>query len=257
MSGVISVALDAVSKEFRRGEESVLALDRVSLDVPAGQFCSVMGPSGSGKSTLLHLVAGIDAPTAGRVIVDGRDLATLSDDERTVLRRRRIGLVFQFFNLLPTLSALENAALPLELDGLGRRDASRRARALLADLGLGGRLEHRPHQLSGGQLQRVAIARALVGGPALVLADEPTGNLDSHAGEEILRLLRHTADARGHTVVMVTHDERAAAIGDRVVELQDGRIVSDSCALTASPERPPRARPSSSGPEHVSAQRTD
>jgi putative ABC transport system ATP-binding protein len=227
MERVISVALERVRKEFRRGGETVCALDDVSLDIPAGQFCVVMGPSGSGKSTLLHLVAGIDAPSAGRVRVDGRDLATLSDDERTLLRRRRIGLVFQFFNLLPTLSALENAALPLQLDGVPRGEAERRARASLAELGLSDRLDHRPHQLSGGQMQRVAVARALVGGPALLLADEPTGNLDSHSGEEVLRLLRATADARGHTVVMVTHDEHAARVGDRVVRLQDGRIVAD------------------------------
>ena len=232
---MISVALEGVSKTFHRGGEEVCALDEVTLAVPAGQFCVVMGPSGSGKSTLLHLVAGIDAPTSGRVRVDGGDLATLSDDERTLLRRRRIGLVFQFFNLLPTLSALENASLPLQLDGIRRAEAERRARASLVELGLGERLEHRPHQLSGGQMQRVAIARALVSAPALLLADEPTGNLDSHSGEDVLRLLRQTATARGHTVLMVTHDEHAARIGDRIVRLQDGRIISDlSTARAAS-----------------------
>jgi putative ABC transport system ATP-binding protein len=235
MEGVISVALDRVRKVFQRGGETVCALDRVTLEVPAGQFCVVMGPSGSGKSTLLHLVAGIDAPSGGRVLVDGRDLATLSDDERTLLRRRRIGLVFQFFNLLPTLSALENASLPLQLDGVGRLESERRARESLVDLGLGDRLEHRPHQLSGGQMQRVALARALVSEPALLLADEPTGNLDSHSGEEVLRLLRETATARGHTVLMVTHDEHAARVGDRIVRLQDGHVVSDiSTARAAS-----------------------
>ena len=233
----MSVSLADVRKRFRRGDETVLALDGVTLDVPAGEFCAVMGPSGSGKSTLLHLVAGIDTPSAGRVVVDGRDLAALSDDERTLLRRRRIGLVFQFFNLLPTLSALENAALPLQLDGVRRAEAERRARERLLELGLGDRLDHRPHQLSGGQMQRVAIARALVGEPALVLADEPTGNLDSHAGDEVLALLRATADARGHTVLMVTHDERAAVVGDRVVQLQDGRIVSDSGVASATAAR--------------------
>ncbi|CAN5216536.1 hypothetical protein BH18CHL2_BH18CHL2_13020 [soil metagenome] len=192
-----------------------------------------MGPSGSGKSTLLHLVAGIDAPSSGRVHVDGRDLATMSEDERTLLRRRRIGLVFQFFNLLATLSALENTALPLQLDGTRRATAEDRARAQLTELGLAERLHHRPHQLSGGQMQRVAIARALVGRPALLLADEPTGNLDSHAGDEVLTLLRATADERGHTVLMVTHDERAAGVGDRIVRLHDGRIVSDTSAARA------------------------
>ncbi len=234
---MISVALDRVRKEFHRGAETVLALDEVSLDVPAGEFCAVMGPSGSGKSTLLHLVAGIDAPTAGRVLVDGRELAQLSDDERTLLRRRRIGLVFQFFNLLPTLSALENVALPLQLDGASRTAAEGRARELLAELGLRDRLEHRPHQLSGGQMQRVAIARALAARPALLLADEPTGNLDSHAGDEVLRLLRSTADALGHTVLMVTHNEHAAGIGDRVVHLQDGRVVADSSPVRAAAAR--------------------
>jgi len=233
MATMLEVSLQRVRKRFRRGSETVDALDDVSLNVPAGEFCAVMGPSGSGKSTLLHLVAGIDAPSGGRVLVDGRDLAALSDDERTLLRRHRIGLVFQFFNLLPTLSALENVALPLELDGTARSEAERRARELLRELGLGDRLDHRPHQLSGGQMQRVAIARALVGDPALLLADEPTGNLDSHAGEDVLRLLRTTADARGHTVLMVTHDEHAAGIGDRVVHLQDGRITSESGVVRA------------------------
>ncbi|MDP9266176.1 MAG: ABC transporter ATP-binding protein [Chloroflexota bacterium] len=231
---MISVALENVTKRFERGTERVLALDRVSLEVPAGQFCAVMGPSGSGKSTLLHLAAGIDRPSGGRVLVGGTDLAELSDDRRTLLRRRRIGLVFQFFNLLVTLSALENVALPLQLDGVGRREAERRARALLIDLGLRERLQHHPHQLSGGQMQRVAIARALVSEPSLLLADEPTGNLDSQAGDEVLHLLRATADRRRHTVLLVTHDAHAASIGDRVVRLQDGRMVSDSCGAGAS-----------------------
>ena len=235
MERVISVALEGVRKVFERGGETVCALDDVTLEVPAGEFCVVMGPSGSGKSTLLHLVAGIDAPSGGRVRVDGRDLAAMSDDERTLLRRRRIGLVFQFFNLLPTLSALENASLPLQLDGVGRRESEERARRSLVELGLGDRLQHRPHQLSGGQMQRVAIARALVSAPALLLADEPTGNLDSHSGEEVLRLLRDTSTARGHTVLMVTHDEHAARVGDRIVRLQDGRIVSDTLTARAAP----------------------
>ena len=230
---MISVALDRVSKRFARGAEAVHALVDVSVEIPAGQFCVVMGPSGSGKSTLLHLVAGIDAPSSGRVVVDGRDLATLSDDDRTLLRRRRIGLVFQFFNLLPTLTALENVALPLQLDGVQRALAERRGRELLGELGLAERLEHRPHQLSGGQMQRVAMARALVTAPALLLADEPTGNLDSRAGDEVLALLRATADARGHTVLMVTHDERAAAVGERIVHLSDGRVVADDLSARA------------------------
>ncbi|HET8567866.1 MAG TPA: ABC transporter ATP-binding protein [Candidatus Limnocylindria bacterium] len=234
---MIELSLREVTKRFHRGGEIVCALDRVTLDVPAAQFCVVMGPSGSGKSTLLHLVAGIDAPTSGTVIVDGRDLAAMSDDERTLLRRRRIGFVFQFFNLLPTLSALENAALPLQLDGVRRAEAERRARDLLGDLGLGDRLDHRPHQLSGGQMQRVALARALVGDPALLLADEPTGNLDSRSGEEVLALLRETATVRGHTVLMVTHDERAASVGDRIVHLVDGRVGSDTTTARAAAAR--------------------
>ena len=183
-----------------------------------------MGPSGSGKSTLLHLLGGLDTPSAGDVILGEKRLAQLDDDDIAILRRRQIGFIFQFFNLLPTLSAFENVALSLLIDGRSLQTYTERIIELLTLVGLGDRLEHKPNQLSGGQQQRVAIARALVTEPMIVLADEPTGNLDSQSGNEILQLLRQTCDARQQTIIMVTHDHRAAAIADRVVRLKDGRI---------------------------------
>ena len=183
-----------------------------------------MGPSGSGKSTLLHLLGGLDTPSAGDVILGEKRLAQLDDDDIAILRRRQIGFIFQFFNLLPTLSAFENVALSLLIDGRSLQTYTERSIELLTLVGLGDRLEHKPNQLSGGQQQRVAIARALVTEPMIVLADEPTGNLDSQSGNEILQLLRQTCDARQQTIIMVTHDHRAAAIADRVVRLKDGRI---------------------------------
>jgi putative ABC transport system ATP-binding protein len=191
-----------------------------------------MGPSGCGKSTLLHLVGGLDVPTSGRVLLDGRDLSGLSDNDLTELRRRRIGFVFQFFNLLPVLGAGENVALPLILDGVKPAEAQSRAGAWLQRLGLAGRIDHRPDQLSGGQQQRVAIARALVAEPALILADEPTGNLDTRAGDEIARLLRQVADEWGRTILMVTHDPRVAAYAGRSILLRDG-VVVDAERLSA------------------------
>jgi putative ABC transport system ATP-binding protein len=221
------ISLREVEKRFRLGESEVRALDHVSLDIERGEFVSVVGPSGSGKSTLLHLMGGLDQPTSGDIRIDGVSLARMSDDELTIFRRRQIGVVFQFFNLLPTLSAEENVALPLMLDGRGRREIEPKVAAALERVGLAHRRRHRPDELSGGEMQRVAIARALVIEPTLILADEPTGNLDSATGEQILALVCDAHRERGTTVVMVTHDERAAAVGTRRVLMRDGRIVND------------------------------
>jgi putative ABC transport system ATP-binding protein len=228
---VALLSLTDVGKEYRLGATIVPALRGVSFDVGAGTFVTVMGPSGSGKSTLMHLIGGLDHPTSGSLVFDGADIAGLGDGELTLLRRRRIGFVFQFFNLLPTMTAWENVALPRVLDGLRLADVRPKAVALLERVGLAARVEHKPAQLSGGEMQRVAIARALVADPTLLLADEPTGNLDSHSGQAVLDLLRATVDEDGRTVVMVTHDARAASIGDRVLTLEDGRLVGDSAQL--------------------------
>jgi len=219
------VCVEAVTKLHpQSGGTDVRALDDVSLAIAPGEFVAIMGPSGSGKSTLLSLMGGLDVPTDGRIAIEGRPLGDMSDDVLTVFRRRRIGFVFQFFNLLPTLTAAENVALPLLLDGRRLRDVAPRVDALLDRVGLARRSRHRADELSGGEMQRVAIARALVTEPALVLADEPTGNLDSRNGEDILRLLRRATDRDGHTVVLVTHDRRAADYADRVITLRDGRV---------------------------------
>jgi putative ABC transport system ATP-binding protein len=203
----------------------VRALDGVDLSMQPGEFVAVMGPSGCGKSTLLNMVGGLDHPTSGRVCVDGADLTKLDDDKLTELRRRRIGFVFQFFNLIPVLDAIENAALPLTLDGDPK--ARDKAREWLERVGLGDRLTNRPDQLSGGQQQRVAIARALSTEPALVLADEPSGNLDSKSASEIATLLQQVAGEWGRSVLMVTHDPRIASYAKRLVLMKDGRIVDD------------------------------
>jgi putative ABC transport system ATP-binding protein len=215
---------DAI-KEYAHGKQPIRALDGVSLAVEPGELLCIMGPSGSGKSTLLHLLGGLDQPTAGRIVVGGHDLAALSDEKLTGFRRHEVGFVFQFFNLLPTLSAWENVAVPRLLDGqrLGRSRGE--AAQLLERVGLGERIEHRPAELSGGEMQRVAIARALINDPALVLADEPTGNLDSRSGAVVLDLLRASAAGDSRALVLVTHDEHVAAVADRVVELADGRLV--------------------------------
>ena len=222
------VQVENLTKVYGAGETSVTALDHVNLEVNAGEFVAVMGPSGCGKSTLLHLMGGLDRPSDGRVIIDGQPIEDLSDEALTRLRRQKIGFVFQFYNLIPMLNATENAALPILLDGANPAQAKARAADWLKKMGLGDRLDSRPDQLSGGQQQRVAIARALVAEPQLVLADEPTGNLDSHASDEIAVLLRQVVDEWGRSVVMVTHDRHIAAYADRIVFLRDGRIVDET-----------------------------
>ena len=220
-----AVAATAVTRRYGDGESAVDALRGVTLEVPAGQFTAVMGPSGSGKSTLMHLLAGLDTPSAGTVEIGGEDITTMNDKQLTKLRRRHIGFVFQQFNLLPTLSAEENIVLPLSIGG--RKVDKTDLEALIARVGLQERRDHRPSQLSGGQQQRVAIARALISRPTVLFADEPTGNLDSASGAEILALLREAVELDGQTTLMVTHDPRAAAAADRVVFIADGRIVAD------------------------------
>ena len=218
---------EGLTKVYGQGNTAVTALDHVTRSVAPREFVAIMGPSGSGKSTLLHLLGGLDTPTAGKVTLDGADLTKLNDTALTLLRRQKIGFVFQFFNLIPVLSALENVELPLVLNG-ERKGATERARTWLERVGLADRTGHRPNALSGGEQQRVALARALVTEPAVVLADEPTGNLDSKGAEEMLRLLRRAVDDWGRTVVMVTHDPRMAAYADRIVFMKDGSVVDDT-----------------------------
>jgi putative ABC transport system ATP-binding protein len=212
---------------YGQGSAAVKALDNVNMSVEPQEFVAIMGPSGSGKSTLLHLLGGLDTPTQGRVVLDGKDLTKLDDKSLTILRRTKIGFVFQFFNLIPVLTAQENVALPLVLNG-ANGNATEQAAAWLKRVELADRMAHRPSELSGGQQQRVALARALVTDPAVVLADEPTGNLDSRGAEEMLRWLRRTVDEWGRTVVMVTHDPRMAAYADRIVFMKDGTVVDDT-----------------------------
>ena len=220
-----AVVCERVSKTYP-GAQPVLALDFIDLTVPSGQFLAVVGPSGGGKSTLLHLVAGIDAPTSGSIRVGGRDVALLSDRERTLYRRRDVGIVFQFFNLLPHLTVRENVELPRLLDG--RTDARERAAELLLRVDLAHRSAAHPYELSGGEMQRAAIARALVTGARLLLADEPTGNLDSRHGAEVLALLDSVRQERGVTLVLATHSEAAARRADRIVQIVDGRLSTPS-----------------------------
>jgi putative ABC transport system ATP-binding protein len=228
----IVVRAQDVTRRYGEGATAVDALRGVSLDVDSGQLVAVMGPSGSGKSTLMHILAGLDKPTSGTVTIAGEEITALPDNRLTRLRRRRIGFVFQFFNLLPMLSAEENVVLPLSIAGT-KPDAAW-LKELLESTGLSDRRRHRPSELSGGQQQRVAIARALVSRPTILFADEPTGNLDSKTGGEILELLRHSVDAYGQTTVMVTHEARAASIADRILFLADGLIVKELQGATAS-----------------------
>jgi putative ABC transport system ATP-binding protein len=214
-----------VSRRFGEGAAAVDALAGVTVQFPRGEFTAVMGPSGSGKSTLMHVLAGLDAPTSGSVLIDDVELSGLDDGRLTQLRRDKIGFIFQAFNLLPVLTAQENVVLPLSI--AGRKVDDEWLERLLEAVGLTDRRTHRPSELSGGQQQRVAVARALVTRPAVVFADEPTGNLDSHSSADVLDLLRRAVDEFGQTVVMVTHDPTAAEVTDRIVALEDGRIVSD------------------------------
>ena len=226
-----AIALRGVQKVYGKGDGAVVALDGVDLDIAPGTFTAIMGPSGSGKSTFLHVAAGLDRPTSGTVALAGTELERLSERKLTILRRERIGFVFQAFNLMPSLTVTQNIGLPLRLHG--RRARRSDVRAVAARVGLEKRLRHRPAQLSGGQQQRVAIARALITRPEVVFADEPTGALDTRTGRAILALLREVVDADGHTVVMVTHDPTAAAYADRVILLADGRIAGMLDAPTA------------------------
>lgn len=222
---MVVLATEDLHKEYRMGEITVRALAGVDFRVKKGEFVAIMGPSGSGKSTLLHLLGGLDRPTQGEITLAGQPLSSLSDDEITLVRRRNVGFIFQFYNLVPTLTAEENVALPLLIDGKPLSKYHDKVAELLGLVGLAERLHHKPDQLSGGQQQRVAIARAFVNDPAIVLADEPTGNLDSNAGKEILGLLRRSCDDLNHTVVMVTHDPDAAGYADRTIYLRDGLVV--------------------------------
>ena len=219
------VSLDRVSRTYAMDRVEVHALREVSLNVGGGEFVAIVGPSGSGKSTMMHIVGCLDRPTAGTYRLAGTPVAELSDDGLAKLRSRTIGFVFQSYNLLPRTSALDNVATPLLYQGVGRRERTARATAALERLGLGDRLDHEPTELSGGQQQRVAVARALVTEPALILADEPTGNLDSHAGAEVIALLRELHQA-GRTVVLITHDPEVARSADRQIHLLDGRIAA-------------------------------
>ena len=219
------IAARELTRRYGEGDTAVDALRGVSIEIAGGQLTAIMGPSGSGKSTLMHILAGLDKPTSGTVEIAHREITTMGDNELTRLRRQHIGFVFQFFNLLPMLTAEENILLPLSI--AGRKPDKTFFAQLIAEVGLVERRTHRPSELSGGQQQRVAVARALVTQPTVLFADEPTGNLDSATGAEILKLLRTSVDDRGQTVVMVTHDPRASAIADRVLHLEDGRIVRE------------------------------
>jgi putative ABC transport system ATP-binding protein len=219
---MVLLRIDNVSKRFRLGRESVTALDEVSLEVEAGEFVGLVGPSGSGKSTLLHLAGGLDRPDEGRVLVNGRDVAALSVAERARLRRREVGFVFQFFHLIPTLTVAENVGLPLVLDGVRRIDPI--VSTAITRVGLAERARHLPAELSGGEMQRAAIARAVVNQPRLILADEPTGNLDSATGAAVLEVLAEQVLSAGAALVLVTHDPSAAARAGRILHLRDGRL---------------------------------
>lgn len=224
------VETQALRKVYGNGETAVTALHDIDLQIGAGEFVAVMGPSGCGKSTLLQLLGGLDHPTSGSIQIAGAALDGRNDDDLAALRRRTIGFIFQSYNLIPVLSALENAALPLMLDGVAPAQACQRAATWLERLGLAQRAHHHPHELSGGQQQRVAIARALVGEPALILADEPTGNLDSRAAAEIADLLAQITGEWGRTILMVTHDPRMAVVAGRLITMRDGALVSDQPA---------------------------
>ncbi|MFI6958854.1 ABC transporter ATP-binding protein [Nocardia sp. NPDC050408] len=238
MSDQAMLELTDITKEYRVGDQAVRALDGISLRIESGEFTSIIGPSGSGKSTLLHLLGALDTPDSGSIRFQGEEIGGLDDERQSEFRRHRVGFIFQFFNLLPTLTAWENVAIPKLLDGTGLRKAKPRALELLDMVGLSERAAHRPAELSGGQMQRVAVARALIMDPPLILADEPTGNLDSKTGASILKLLGDIA-GNGNSVVMVTHDMGAIEYCDRVITLRDGQIGSNDKVDIAT--RPVRA----------------
>ena len=217
--------VENLNKTYGKGENQVKAVDNVSFSVQKGEFVAIIGASGSGKSTLLHLIGGVDRPTSGKVFIDGKDIYTLNDDNLAIFRRRQIGLIYQFYNLIPVLNVAENITLPTKLDG---RDVDeRRLNDLLKTLGLEKRKYNLPNQLSGGQQQRVSIGRAMMNEPALMLADEPTGNLDSKASEEIISLLRLSNKKYNQTVIVITHDEKIALEADRIITIEDGKIIKD------------------------------
>jgi len=238
-----------VTKVYQQGSRTVHAVRGVSLTITAGEFVSIMGPSGSGKSTLLHLLGALDTPTSGEVFFQGASVQKMSDRQRSLLRRNRIGFVFQFFNLIPTLRADENVALPLLLGGTRRSSALQQGKAALERVGIAHRAGHFPEEMSGGEMQRVAIARALVSNPEAIMCDEPTGNLDSKTSGEILDLLRSLPEPRKRSLVMVTHDRRAADYGDRIVHIQDGRIATQEDLRNGAPE-PVSAKWASTGSDH-------
>lgn len=222
------IRLDQVSKQYSQGKEKIVALDKVSLEVKAGEFLAVMGASGSGKSTLLNLVAGLDKPSQGDIFLNGQAISGWKDDQLTLFRRREIGFVFQLFNLMPTLSAEENAALPLLMAGQPRSVWQPQVNEWLKRVGLESRRKHYPAELSGGQMQRIAIVRALIHQPSLILADEPTGNLDSKTGDEMLYIFKEITEDMGVTVIMVTHDPMVAAYGHALITMKDGRILDST-----------------------------
>jgi len=225
--GPLVIAIEGVTKLYQMGEETIHALRGVSLEIRRNEYLAIMGPSGSGKSTLMNMLGCLDTPTAGRYEFNGQDVAGMVDDELAEIRNKEIGFVFQTFNLLPRSNALRNVELPLIYGGVPAHERHERARQALIDVGLGNRIHHKPNELSGGQRQRVAVARALVNRPSIILADEPTGNLDSKTGGEILDLLQGSCRDYGQTIVMVTHEPRAASIADRILFLSDGRIVKE------------------------------
>jgi ABC-type lipoprotein export system ATPase subunit len=247
------LTLENVSKSFQRGREQVVALDGVTLEIEKGEFVAMVGPSGSGKSTLLHLAGGLDQPDAGKVWLGERDLSTLSAGERATIRRREVGFVFQFFHLIPTLTVAENVELPLLLDGV--RDKRGVVRVMLERMGLGGRADHLPGELSGGEMQRAAIARALVAEPELILADEPTGNLDSATGKTILDVLSEQVSEAGAALQMVTHDEGAASRAGRVLHLRDGKLEAAEPAKPAKPARKTAKKATKAAAKKASAPR--
>lgn len=219
------IRLQDVTKIYNRGSQQVIALQQVTLEIGKGEFVALMGPSGCGKSTLLNLIGGLDVPTSGEVFIDGLSLGKLSDRRLSLLRREKIGIVFQFFNLLPTLNVRENTELPLLLKGVSPKEAGRRAEILLDRVGLSHRTTHAIHELSGGEMQRVAIARALIHNPEIILADEPTGNLDSKTGSEILKLFKSISEESEYTVLLATHSLEATQYADRVINLRDGMVI--------------------------------